>query len=229
MTTPGPRIRDVMTTPAIAISPDTPFPDIVALLLHYEISGVVVVDADEHVLGVVTEADLIAKNSYGFRRRRPLALIGGYLRGQDPQWLRKASATTARELMTPDPATIGPDESTAAAAHAMLEWRHKRLPVVEAGRLIGMVTRHDLLKPFHRSDADLEAELQGLLANPLRIPETHAAVVHAHDGVVTLSGHVDCPADARVIDAVVGRVPGVVAVENHLAPLHPDPKPEPGW
>ena len=219
----GTKIRDVMTAPAIAIGPDTPFPDIVAMLLHYEISGVPVVD-DGVVIGMVTEADLVAKESYGFRRRRPLALLGGFLRGEDPQWLRKASGRTAREVMTADPTTIGPDETTVAAAHAMLEWKHKRLPVVENGQLVGVVTRHDLLKPYHRSDAELDVQLEALLADPMRIPETHDAVAHVHDGIVTLIGKVDVPSDAMLIDAVVGRIPGVVAVENHLAARYPEPQ-----
>jgi len=79
-----------------------------------------------------------------------------------------------------------------------------------------MEALHDLLKPFHRSDAQIEADLRDLLAEPLRVPEKHEAAASVSQGVVTLRGTTRFPSDIGVLVAVASRVPGVIAVENCL-------------
>ncbi len=218
------KVRDVMTTPAITVGPDTPFAEIVDRLLSNDISGLPVVDDDGRLVGIVTEADLVSKEAYDHRRRRALGLVADYLRGRDPQWVRKAAGQTAADLMTAAPATASPEEGLAAASRRLLEEHHKRLPVVDDGRVIGIVSRHDLLQPFHRSDNAIAADITRLLADPLRVPETHDARPAVSAGVVTLQGTVLWPSDVLFLEAVVTRVPGVVAVENHLVAREVEPR-----
>jgi CBS domain-containing protein len=217
------QVRDVMTSSVITIAPSAKFPEVVDTMLTHDVSGLPVVDEAGRLLGMVTEADLISKEAYGVHRRRPLGLIVDFLCERDPQWIRKASGRTASELMTAAPTIAAPDDDVNVAAQRMLESHHKHLPVVDSGKLVGIVSRHDLLKPFHRTDADISAEIAELLADPMRVPETHQAQAFVNGGVVTLVGDVMYPSDATLIGNVVARVPGVVAVENLCRPGQPDP------
>jgi CBS domain-containing protein len=139
-------VRDVMTTDVVTVSPDTTFGEIVEQLLDRGISGVPVVDRDDTLVGLVTEADLVSKEAYGPERRRPLGLVLDYLRDRDPAWVRKASGTTARDLMTQVVTTASPDDELRVVARVLLESGYRRLPVVRAdGRLAGIISRRDLL------------------------------------------------------------------------------------
>lgn len=139
-------VRDVMTTEVVTVSPDAPFAEIVERLLENGVSGLPVVDADGALVGMVTEADLVSREAYGPERRRPLGLVLDYLRDRDPAWVRKASGTTARDLMTRLVTTASPDDELRVIARVLLESGFRRLPVVRAdGRLAGIVSRRDLL------------------------------------------------------------------------------------
>ncbi len=217
------KVREVMSSPVITVGPSTPFSDVVDALLTNDISGVPVVDESDHLVGMVTEADLVSKEAYGRHRRRALNIVTDYLQGKDPQWVRKGAARTAAELMTANPATASPDEELAVAARRMLEDHHKRLPIVEGDRLVGIVSRHDLLEPFHRGDEAILSELNDVLSDVLRVPESHRATASVSDGVVTLQGDAQWPSDVRILGEVVSRLPGVVGVENQLVPRDPEP------
>ena len=217
------KVRDVMTVPVVTVHRDTTFRELVHQLLAHDISGLPVVDDDQRVIGIVTEADLVSKEAYGYRRRRPLGLLADFLAGHDPQWVRKASGRTAGDLMTTAPATAAPDEAVTTAARRMLEGGHKRLPVVVDGRVVGIVTRHDLLRPFQRSDGEIATAVNELLADPVRVPETHRVRPIVAAGVVTLTGDVQWPRDIALFEAVIARVPGVVAVESRLVAREPEP------
>jgi CBS-domain-containing membrane protein len=180
------------------------------MLLVHDISGLPVVDEAGHLLGVVSEADLISNEAYGYRRRRGLALVGEYLRDRDPQWLRKASGRSVAELMTAAPCSVTPENTAAFAARHMLEGRHKRLPVVEDDKVVGIVTRHDLLRQFYRPDADVLCDVQQLLAD-------HHATASVSGGIVNLRGMTRFADDITLLETLVARVPGVVAVDNCLS------------
>lgn len=139
-------VRDVMTTDLVTVGLEATYGEMVDRLLSHDISGLPVVDADGILLGLVTEGDLVSREAYGPDRRRPLGLVADYLRGRDPGWLRKASGTTAREIMTHVVTTAAPDDELRVAARRMLESGFKRLPVVATdGRLVGIVSRRDVL------------------------------------------------------------------------------------
>lgn len=157
MTNPT-NVSDVMSSPAITVGPEASFEEVVDAMLSHGISGLPVVGENDRLLGVITEADLISKDAYGEGHRRPLALIGAYLRGRDPQWLRKASGQTAEELMTWLPTWVAPGDDIAVAAKRMLESNHNRLPVVADGRVVGVIARHDLLKHASTSHGDAASQ-----------------------------------------------------------------------
>ena len=147
---PGLKVSDIMTTGVLTVRPRTPYHEIVTLLLDYEISGLPVVDNDGVLVGIVSEADLISKEAYveDEGRRGHLRLLRDHLLGRDTEWVDKAAARNAQELMTSPVRTLSPDDDVATAARVMLDHRLKRLPVVRDGKLVGIVARHDLLRPL---------------------------------------------------------------------------------
>ena len=151
MTTSSGTVREVMSSPAITVGPDATSAEIIECLLSNNISGVPVVDENEHVLGIVTESDLVLSVAYGKRDRRALALVAEIIQGRPAPWLDRLGANRARDLMTSDVVAVGPDDDVADAARRMLRRRCRRLPVVCDGRVIGVVSRHDILRHFDLS------------------------------------------------------------------------------
>ena len=219
------RVRDVMTTTVVTASPDTPFPELVDQLLHHGVSGLPVVDADHKLVGIVTEADLVPKEAYGGRRRRALEVVADFMAGGESRWAIKAKGQVASELMTRDVVTVEPKEDLRAAARRIVETGVKRLPVVDAdGRLVGIVSRTDLLRVLHRSDDDIRGDLERMLSDPLWAPDGLDLQITVADGVVTLAGTTRFPLDLPVVTSMAWRVPGVVEVCNEATGREPDPR-----
>ena len=218
------RIADVMTTEVVTAAPATPFKQLVAALVDNDVSAVPVVDDDGRPLGVVTEADLMSRASYGRARRRALALVAESLAGRDPAWLRKSEALTAAELMTAPPATARPGDDLRAAARRMQERGVKRLLVVDAeGRLAGIVSRHDVLRLFAVPDRQVAEQVGSVLGDVLLVPAGAEVSSAVADGIVRLDGSVLHPSDRRVVEAAVAALPGVVAVDNRLVAREAEP------
>jgi len=144
------RIGEIMDSSPVTVAPDASVEEVVAALLENELPGLPVVDADDRLVGIVTEADLVLPDDQGdLHIPHYVNLFGGTVfleslhRFEDR--LRKAFAATAEDMMTRDPDTVGPDTSVRAAARLIHESGHNRLPVVEDGRLVGVVTRLDVL------------------------------------------------------------------------------------
>ena len=220
------RIRDVMTTDVVVAKPDTPFPDLVDLLITNDVSGIPIVDGDGSLVGIVTEADLVSKQAFGGRRRRPLEVIADLVSGGETAWAVKAKAHLASQLMTSSKlVTAAPAEDIRVAARRLIESDVKRLPVVESGgRLAGIVSRTDLLRALHRTDEELRRAVAEAFADPLRSPEHTEVDIDVHEGIVSLAGTADYPADVSVLTAVVWSISGVVDVNNEVMARHPDPK-----
>lgn len=137
-------VSDVMTHTAVAIGSEAPFKEIVELLDQWKVSAVPVLAGEGRVVGVVSEADLLAKEEY---RGAP---------DGDPAVPAKAGAVSAAELMSAPAVTVHPDATLAEAARIMARRHVKRLPVVDAvGMLQGVVSRSDLLKVFLRGDGEI--------------------------------------------------------------------------
>jgi CBS domain-containing protein len=209
------KVRDVMTSVVITVEPATTFKETAERLLDYGVSGLPVVAAGGRLVGLVTEADLMSKEAFASRTRRPLEAVVELLTGER-RWVGKANGLTAGEIMTTDLVTARPDEDVRTAARRMLERGVKRLPVVEGDRLVGIVSRHDLLRVFHRRDADIAAEIETKLASPRYAPENHEVSFTVEDGVVTLEGKVDFKGEVAVVEGLASGVPGVVHVVNRV-------------
>lgn len=143
-------VREIMETGVPTVGPEAGVETVIGLLREHELPGVPVVNDAEHVLGIITEADLVLSEE-GSDLHLPhfIELFGGAVFLEPLQRfegrLRKAFASKARDLMTEDPVTIDPGASVREAARLIARKRHNRLPVVEDGRLVGVVTRLDVL------------------------------------------------------------------------------------
>jgi CBS domain-containing protein len=144
------RISEIMDPDPVTVAPDASIEDVVAALREHELPGLPVVDADGQLVGIVTEADMVLPDDQGdLHIPHYVNLFGGTVflesLGRFEGRLRKAFAASAKDMMTSDPDTVGPDTSVREAARLIHESGHNRLPVVEDGRLVGVVTRLDVL------------------------------------------------------------------------------------
>jgi CBS domain-containing protein len=211
------KVADVMTRNVAAVRPETPLRDVAELMVEKGISGVPVVDATGAVLGVVSEADFVIKER-GSEPTRPrlLARIFGESRRTQAE-LAKIEATTAGEAMTSPAITVEADDTLKSAAETMADRKVNRLPVIEGGVLVGIVTRADIVRAFIRSDAELERLVRDeVLAKTAFWLEPESFSVVVRDGVVRLGGRVDRRSLADTIVQVIHGLGGVVRVESEL-------------
>ena len=205
-------VKDLMTTPVVTVQPTTPFKEIVARLMRHKISAVPVVDHDQRVLGMVSEADLLLKEEFP-EPDKPIPLFWTKRARLDRA---KAAAAMARDLMTMAVVSIAPEATAAEAARRMHTAGVKRLPVVERGRLVGIVSRADLLKVFDRSDADIRREIiQDVILGEFMMAPSRF-FLHVRDGVVVLQGRVERRNLLPYLVRAVQGVEGVVRVEDRL-------------
>jgi CBS domain-containing protein len=145
-----PTVRDIMAPNPPTVHPETPVEEVIELLRRHELPGVPVVDGEGRVVGMVTEADLVLPDDQGdLHLPHYINLFGGTVflepLGRFEGRLRKAFASNAADMMSADPDTVAPDTDVKDAARLVHDSGHNRLPVVEDGRLVGVVTRLDLL------------------------------------------------------------------------------------
>jgi len=195
------RVKDVMTTQVIAARADASGADLAAMLREHRVSGFPVVDGDGVVVGVVSESDLLARQEAPGPRRKRV----------------RTAELTAADLMSWPPVIVDPDETVRRTARLMYAHKLRRLPVVDQrGRLIGLVTRADLLSAFTRPDDEIRREVtqdviaDGFFTDPARFTVT------VHNGIVTLEGAPGSAALGAAIAGQVGHLEGVVAVRDRF-------------
>ena len=220
---PRPRsVGDVMTREVVAIGPQASFSEIRAAMLKHDVGGLPVVNSEGSQLGMITDADLIAKEAIRAVRAGRLRLLFARLRRGDTSWLVKAQGRVAADLMTSRVDTVAPEDDLYSVARMMLQRRHKRLPVLADGRIVGIVARHDLLRPFERSDYELTLDVEALLAQP-GMPSDLDVLFDVDHGVVRLWGSARVPGDIAPVLQAIARIPGVVAIDSQLFPRDPNP------
>lgn len=209
-----PTVRDVMTTDLITAPDESSLGDVAAILTARRISAVPIVDRFNVAIGIVSWAD-IGQSIERDDQRGPTIRGLFRRRGKPRSRWRSRSAT---QVMTAPPVTVGPDESLAAAGRIMHHRDVGRLLVVDhADRLVGVVTRRDLLKIHDRLDAVIREEiLHRVLHRTLSIP-SDAVRITVDNGLVTLSGRVDRKSTALVAVGLTGTVAGVTGVVDRLA------------
>lgn len=206
-------VRDVMTENVFTVTPATPLKVVATRMLEYGVSGLPVVGEDESVVGVVSETDILFKERTAPDRKGVVDWLVHY--GEDPP-LAKLDARTARDAMTAPAVTISSGRSIEDAATLMIDLRIDRLPVVDSGHLVGIVTRTDLVRAFIRSDEEIAKEIRELgLARRYWLGRS-AVSVAVEDGDVLLEGEVDSKDLADSLVAYAERVSGVVSVESRL-------------
>ncbi len=204
-------VADVMTRDVAAVRESTPFKEIVRRMRSRDISALPVLDPDDHVVGVVSEADLLLKEE-GLDMEPPPLFERRRRRGERA----KAAGKLAQELMTRPAVTVSALAPIPEAARTMHRNGVKRLPVVDdRGRLVGIVSRADLIKVFLRSDEEIHAEAEDTLALSLRVHPS-AMLVSVRDGVVRLEGRVRNRSEIAATVNQVRTIDGVVAVETEL-------------
>ena len=205
-------VKDVMTTHVVAVRKNASFKDMAARLREHRVSAFPVLDEDNKVVGVVSEADLLTKEAleFGVPGR-----VNSMLHHREQA---KAAAIVAEDLMTKPPVTIGPNEFVTHAARLMYTRKVKRLPVVDVdGRLIGIVSRADVLSVYSRPDADIRHEItEGIILDTLLCDPSRFTVT-VKDGIVTLEGMPETAAVGHDLIEETRHVEGVVAVRDRLS------------
>ena len=205
------RARELMTTPVIAATPEMTVKEAADLMAQHRVSGVPVIDRNGHLVGVVSESDLLER----MEPRDPAGGVLGLLdrlahaTGAD----RKFLARTVGELMTAAVRTAGPDATVRELTHLMNTYQINRIPIVESRRLIGIVTRADVLRALTRPDAAITEEVRWRLEHDLWI-DLKGMQVSTAGGVVALAGEVDTRSDAELAARWAGATDGVVAVDS---------------
>jgi CBS-domain-containing membrane protein len=222
------RAADVMTADVVAVGPETSVEEIVCLLLQHRISAVPVIDAAGRLLGMVSEGDLMLRAEPAPAGRRPwwLAMLSdSAVLARDHV---KPRGDRAGDVMTRGVVTVGEDAPIEEVARLLERREIKRVPVMREGRVVGIVSRADLLRALAsrtpaaevraRPDGRLirERVLAAMRAQPWWSGAGHASVL-VEDGVVHLWGAAPSPAERTSMRVIAGTVPGVRAVEDHLA------------
>lgn len=180
-------VGDVMTRAVVSVDRATPFKEVAAILDRYHVSAVPVL-GDEGLVGIVSEADLL--NRRGER---------------------------ADEVMSLRVVTTRPSATLTEAARAMRRSEVKRLPVVDAsGRMVGIVSRADLVKALLRSDADIRTEIKEQVIEETLWIDPAQVDVHVEDGIVTLGGQLETRSLCHILVRMTEGISGVVGVHDEL-------------
>ncbi|WP_329131074.1 CBS domain-containing protein [Streptomyces sp. NBC_00670] len=224
------KVGSVMTTDVVHAEYDTPFKEVARALAGHRIGGLPVVDEDAHVLGVVSETDLMMHQAETrLAHEPPRRPRFSWLTPRARRRAAKARARTAGELMTTPAVTVHAQDTVVEAARAMVRHQVNRLPVLdEEDRLVGIVSRHDLVRTFLRTDEEIHDEVvhevleRGLWLGP------HGIDVTVAEGVVTLRGHMERKSETEIAVAMTRRTDGVVDVVDRLTHRFDDSRPQPG-
>jgi CBS domain-containing protein len=206
------RVADLMTRDVVTVAPETTLKEVAEVLAGHRIAGVPVL-ADGHIVGVVSEADILWKElgrGPGGDGMLDRVIEAPYGNG------KRLAAVTAGEAMTSPATTIAPDVSVTRAAELMTKLNINRLPVVEADKLVGIIARADLVRAFARRDDEIEREIDDdVLLRTLWVDPDSVSLSVAR-GMVSISGEVENRSTAELIEAYIRRVPGVVSVRSDL-------------
>lgn len=227
----GMKAKDIMTTVVASVEPDTDVSEIARTLISRRISGVPVIDSSGHALGMVSEGDLMRRQESDTERRsswwlRLLAdtevLAGDYV---------KSHGRKAKEVMTRDVISVAEDASVSEVAELLEEKHIKRVPVIRDGKIVGIVSRADILRalastpseqarPSDASDATIRANITSLLGKQPWLSDTNLNVI-VTDGVVHLWGIISGAAQRDAIQVAIQDVPAVKGIQDHLGMVRP--------
>ncbi|MFJ7904718.1 CBS domain-containing protein [Streptomyces sp. NPDC096198] len=206
-------VEELMSRNVVRARPDTPFKELVRLLEENGVTAVPVVDELGRPMGVVSEADLLRKSADQTdpSGRTPIPHLEAWERA-------KAEGSRAEELMSAPAVCARPEWTVVEAARLMETQNVKRLPVVdEADRLLGIVSRGDLLRVFLRRDDAIREEITGDVLRRTLGLDPRDVTAEVHDGRVALAGTVEHRSLIPVIEQLCRGVDGVVSVTAQIA------------
>jgi CBS-domain-containing membrane protein len=208
-------VKDVMTAEVVAVRKGATFKEMAARLHQHRVSAFPVIDENRRVIGVVSEADLLAKEAMNDEHVGLPAALTGLLHHKE---YKKAEGLTAGDLMTHPAVTIRPEDSVEYAARLMYTLQVKRLPVVDAGGyLVGIVSRADLLTVFDRADEEIHSEVVNDIILREFLIDPAVFTIGVADGVVTIRGNPETADLGHNLVTRIRHVQGVVSVEDKLA------------
>ena len=209
------KVSDLMTAEVVTTTPTASLKDVARALVERGISGMPVCDDAGAVVGVISEGDILYKERGPTERRHgPL----GWLVDMTPDWeIAKSDARTAGEAMSAPAITVTPIESAATAARLMTENGINRLPVVAMnGRLVGILTRADLVRAFVRPDEEIAAEIRDDVLERVLWADPGSIEIAVHDGEVDLAGRLQTETEVEVLEKLVAKIPGVVTLRSKV-------------
>ena len=220
------KVSDVMTRRVISVSPKADIRDAIELMLKNRISGLPVIDDNSNLVGIVSEADFLRRAETGTERSRSPWYVAFFGPGGSATEFVRAHGLKVHDVMTREPITVTEGAPLHKAVDLMERHRVKRLPVVRGGKVIGIVTRVNLLRALAgihraapnppRSDADTRKRILSAMATQSWSAGALVEVI-VHDGVVDLWGTVSDVAQRDALKVLVESMPGVKRVEDHLS------------
>jgi len=223
------RASDVMTTGVVTAAPESKVRDVVGLLLEHRVSAVPVVDAAGKIVGIVSEGDLTHRHESGIEHASHWWQAITETSDEAARAYTRTHGRLARDVMTAGVVTVAPDTPLSEAAALLDKHRIKRLPVVKDGRLVGIVSRANLLQALFKATAGPAADRQpqsdqtirDAVVEEIRVNDLGGAEVNVVvvDGVVSLWGGVDSDAQRRAMTVAAQNAAGVQAVEDHMVTL----------
>lgn len=203
-------IRKLMTEGVITVGPDTPLKEAARRMIEAKVSGLPVTD-EGRLVGVISEGDFVAVEG-----QRGLSRAGLWQRliGREEPRFRGA---TVSGVMSRDVVTLTPDVDHAQAARSMRRNKIKRIPIVDHnGSLLGILSRADILRAFTRPDAEIRSEIRDRVMRNVLWIDPELVDIQIDDGNVTMKGHLETRSDVELLEELVERLDGVVAVSSQL-------------
>lgn len=220
------KARDIMTTKIVTVSPDTQVRDVAALMIEKQISGIPVLKENGMLVGIISEGDFLRRPEIGTEKHRRRWLSFFTRADEQAREFTKSHALKAEDVMTTPVIHVSEDTSLSEVVETMEQHKVKRVPVLDDGNLVGIVTRRDILRalawqaapmpPPPESDSAIRAIMNDILKNE---EWAMSAVVNVivSDGVVHLWGVIDSDEQRRALRVAAENISGVTAVEDHLS------------
>ena len=222
--------QDIMTSPVLSVAPDSPILEAIRIMLQRHISGLPVIDKDRHLVGMLTEGDLLRRIETGTQRRRPRWLEFLIGPGRLAEEYSHSHGRKVHEVMTGAPISIAQDTPLDEIVRLMEKQRIKRIPVVRDDQVVGIVSRANLIhalagvarniKPAARSDQEIRQRLLSELAQQSWAPTALMNVI-VKDAIVELWGAVTDERERQAIVVAAENVPGVQEVRDHMVWVDP--------
>jgi CBS domain-containing protein len=225
------RVKDIMTKGVISVAPDATIAEALDLMARSHVSGLPVIDSSQTLIGIVSEADFLRRPEIGTLKHDAPWYDSFFMPGRSAEVYAHTHGRRVDEVMNSDVATIGEDASLDEAIALMSRRRVKRLPVVDGGKVIGVVTRSDFVRalalfvrPSYDEELTTDAAIKRAIDEELRAQPwapIASVEIEVKDGAVTLRGTLSDERQRNAVRAVAENANGVLAVHDQMALVEP--------